>query len=59
MEPITAEDIKTSFADDEIEVVTNSDELKLHLEKMDRKNKVFLMMSSANFGGIDLNELFT
>lgn len=59
MEPITAEDIKTSFADDEIEVVTNSDELKLHLEKMDRKNKVFLMMSSANFGGIDLNKLFT
>lgn len=59
MEPITAEDIKTSFADDEIEVVTNSDELRLHLEKMDRKNKVFLMMSSANFGGIDLNELFT
>ena len=59
MEPITVEDIKTSFADDEIEVVTNSDELKLHLEKMDRKNKVFLMMSSANFGGIDLNELFT
>src|SRR5690554_206335 len=59
MEPITAEDIKTSFADDEIEVFTNSDELKLHLEKMDRKNKVFLMMSSANFGGIDLNKLFT
>jgi len=59
MEPITAEDIKTSFADDEIEVVTNSDELKLHLEKMDRANKVFLMMSSANFGGIDLNKLFT
>ena len=59
MEPITAEDIKTSFADDEIEVFTNSDELKMHLEKMDRKNKVFLMMSSANFGGIDLNELFT
>lgn len=59
MEPITAEDIKTSFADDEIEVFTNSDELKMHLEKMDRKNKVFLMMSSANFGGIDLNKLFT
>ncbi len=59
MEPITAEDIKTSFADDEIEVFTNSDELQMHLEKMDRKNKVFLMMSSANFGGIDLNKLFT
>ena len=59
MEPITAEDIKTSFADDEIEVFTHSNELKLHLEKMDRANKVFLMMSSANFGGIDLNELFT
>src|SRR5690625_2030689 len=34
MEPITAEDIKTSFADDEIEVVTNSDRSEEHTSEL-------------------------
>lgn len=58
MEPISPEDIQKSFGDDSIQVFTDSAELKAHLEAMDKSGKVFLMMSSANYGGIDLNALF-
>lgn len=58
MEPISPEDIQTAFGDTEIKVFTDSAELKTHLKTMNKSNKVFLMMSSANFGGIDLAELF-
>lgn len=58
MEPISPADIREAFGDESIQVFTSSDELKNHLEKTDKSGKVFLMMSSANFGGIDLKKLF-
>lgn len=59
MDPISPDDIRNAFGDDSIQVFTVSDELKSYLENLDKTGKVFLMMSSANFGGIDLKELFT
>lgn len=58
MAPISPEDIKKAFGDETIQVYTSSSELRNHLETMAKSGKVFLMMSSANFGGIDLKEVF-
>lgn len=58
MEAISPDDIREAFGDDSIQIFTLSDDLKQHLEQMDKSGKVFLMMSSANFGGIDLKGLF-
>lgn len=58
MAPISPEDIQNAFGDDTIQVFTSSSDLKNHLDSMDKSGKVFLMMSSANFGGIDLKEVF-
>lgn len=59
MEHISPDDIREAFDDNSIQVFTSSNELKDHLNGSDKSNKVFLMMSSANFGGIDLKELFS
>lgn len=58
MAAILPEDIKKAFGDESIEVYTSSSDLRTNLETMDKTGKVFLMMSSANFGGIDLKEVF-
>lgn len=56
---ISPDDIREAFGDQSIQVFTSSNELKNHLESQDKSGKVFLMMSSANFGGIDLKEVFS
>lgn len=56
-EPIDPAFIKTAFNDPQIHVFTNSAALKAHLAQLNRPNKVFLMMSSGNYGGIDLKAL--
>lgn len=58
MEYISPTDIQDAFGDENIQVFTSSNELKANLDLMEKSGKVFLMMSSANFGGIDLKELF-
>jgi len=58
MEMISPEDIKKAFGDDSILVFTSSQELHAYLNQMDKSNKVFLMMSSGSFGGMNLNEVF-
>lgn len=58
MTSISITDIRNAFGDKNIQVFTVSSELKDYLDKTDKKGSVFLMMSSANFGGIDLKELF-
>ncbi len=58
MEMISPEDIKKGFGDDSILVFTSSQELHEYLNQMDKSNKVFLMMSSGSFGGMNLNEVF-
>lgn len=58
MEYISPDDIREAFGDNSIQVFTSSNELKNHLDNSDKSQKVFLMMSSANFGGIDLKGVF-
>ena len=58
MEYISPSDIQEAFGDPTIQVFTSSQELKSYLDLMDKSGKVFLMMSSANFGGMDLKTVF-
>lgn len=58
MEMISPEDIKKAFGDESIIVFTSSEELQNYLNEIDKTNKVFLMMSSGSFGGMNLNEVF-
>lgn len=58
MAHISPEDIKTAFGDESIQVFTSSNELNSYLNSIPKQNKVFLMMSSANFGGLNLSEIF-
>lgn len=58
MAPISENDIRQAFNDQEILVFTDAKELEMHLMMGDKSNKVFLMMSSANFGGLNFSELF-
>lgn len=54
---ITKEQVKEAFANQKLEVYTNSDKLLQDLLKMDWDHKNLLMMSSGNFDGIDFEEL--
>ncbi|MXV37156.1 peptidoglycan synthetase [Flavobacteriaceae bacterium Ap0902] len=53
-EPIAPETIKEAFNDQEIKVFTDPASLKAHIAQISKNNKVFLMMSSGNYGGLDL-----
>lgn len=59
MQPISPADIQNAFGAPSIQVFTSWEALKNHLENLDKSGKVFLMMSSANFGGIELRSLFS
>ena len=54
---ITMEDVKEGFNNDNMQVFTNADLLEAFLKKIDYTNTNLLMMSSGNFGGIDLPKL--
>ncbi|RFZ90819.1 peptidoglycan synthetase [Mucilaginibacter conchicola] len=54
MEPYPAEAVKAAFANDNLLFFNTPAELLTHLQKLDINNANLLMMSSGNFGGIDL-----
>jgi len=55
LEPLSEADIKVAFATPNIQVFSDPDHLTKFLTDQGWKNKNLLMMSSGNFGGIDLN----
>jgi UDP-N-acetylmuramate: L-alanyl-gamma-D-glutamyl-meso-diaminopimelate ligase len=57
LEPITESDIRNAFANQAITVFDDSKKLEALLLQQSWKNKNLLMMSSGNFGGIDLKSL--
>jgi UDP-N-acetylmuramate: L-alanyl-gamma-D-glutamyl-meso-diaminopimelate ligase len=57
LEPLSASDIQSSFANNHITVFEDAEKLKKFLLDLPWKNKNLLMMSSGNFGGIDIKEL--
>ncbi len=57
LEPITASDIRSAFANPRIEVFDDAGKLQEFLLAQNWHDKNLLMMSSGNFGGIDLRNL--
>lgn len=54
MEPISPELIKEKFKNQNLRVFTNAENLHQYWETLDKSKGAFLMMSSGNFGGLDL-----
>lgn len=54
MEAISPEFIKEKFKNDKLKVFTNAEELHQYWATLDKTQGAFLMMSSGNFGGLDL-----
>lgn len=57
MEPYEAATVKSSFRRTDLQFFNNPDELRAYLESIDYQQSNLLLMSSGNFGGIDLNGL--
>jgi len=57
MTPYGAETVKEAFSKDDLLFFNDPAELLKYLENIDMKGKNLLMMSSGNFGGIDLPAL--
>ena len=55
--PITTDMVKRAFARPDLTVFDDSQKLEAHLLNLSMRDAVLLMMSSGNFGGIDVNEL--
>lgn len=56
MEPISPEFIKEKFRNEKLRVFTNAEDLHAYWNTLDKTNGVYLMMSSGNFGGLDLTK---
>jgi UDP-N-acetylmuramate: L-alanyl-gamma-D-glutamyl-meso-diaminopimelate ligase len=57
MEPFTSLDVQTAFKNSNLHFFNDATTLKLYLSNINFKNTNLLMMSSGNFGGIDLVKL--
>jgi UDP-N-acetylmuramate: L-alanyl-gamma-D-glutamyl-meso-diaminopimelate ligase len=57
LEEITEKDIVAAFNNKDLKVFTDSAQLLTFLQSTDWKNKNLLLMSSGNFGGLDLAKL--
>ena len=57
LEDISEKDIITSFNNKDLKVFTDSQKLSNYLLSLDWNNKNLLLMSSGNFGGLDIKKL--
>jgi UDP-N-acetylmuramate: L-alanyl-gamma-D-glutamyl-meso-diaminopimelate ligase len=57
MTPYSAEAVREAFEKDNLEFFNQSDQLIVYLKNITLENNNLLMMSSGNFGGIDLEQL--
>jgi UDP-N-acetylmuramate: L-alanyl-gamma-D-glutamyl-meso-diaminopimelate ligase len=57
IEPYPVEVLKQAFAKNDMLVLTDPDALLAHLESVDMHNANLLLMSSGNFGGLNLSQL--
>lgn len=58
LEPVSNSDIEKAFDKTGIIIVSSADELQTELLKIDKENTNLLLMSSGNFGGLNLKTLF-
>jgi UDP-N-acetylmuramate: L-alanyl-gamma-D-glutamyl-meso-diaminopimelate ligase len=58
MESLSEQFVEDCFHKKELKIITNADSLANYFSGMERNNRVLLLMSSGNFGGINVRELF-
>lgn len=56
MDPISPDLIKEKFKNENLKVFTNAEELHAYWNTLDKTQGVYMMMSSGNFGGLDLTK---
>ena len=56
MEPISPELIREKFKNSDLKVFTNAEDLHAYWNTLDKTQGIYLMMSSGNFGGLDLTK---
>ena len=56
LDPLEPSDIKTAFGREDLMVFTETSGLQEHLQTIPMGNTVLLLMSSGNYGGLDLEE---
>uniref|UniRef100_A0AAU6WSZ9 Mur ligase family protein n=1 Tax=Chryseobacterium endophyticum TaxID=1854762 RepID=A0AAU6WSZ9_9FLAO len=56
MEPISPELIRDKFKNTDLKVFTHAEDLHAYWNTLDKTQGVYLMMSSGNFGGLDLTK---
>lgn len=56
MEPISPDLIKEKFKNQNLKVFTNAEDLHAYWNTLDKTQGAYLMMSSGNFGGLDLTK---
>ncbi|MDQ1097242.1 MULTISPECIES: UDP-N-acetylmuramate--L-alanine ligase [Chryseobacterium] len=56
MEPISPELIREKFKNESLKVFTRAEDLHAYWNTLDKTQGVYLMMSSGNFGGLDLTK---
>ena len=56
LDPIDPSEVKEAFAREDLEVFTVSDTLKERLQSIDLSDGNLLLMSSGNFGGVNVDE---
>jgi len=54
--PLSTADVKNAFKREDIHVITQAEDFSEFLFKQERNQTVFLLMSSGNFGGLDINK---
>ncbi len=57
LEAVSAEQIRDAFERDDLEIQTNADKFKDFVFSQNFDNSVLLLMSSGNYGGLDLEAL--
>jgi UDP-N-acetylmuramate: L-alanyl-gamma-D-glutamyl-meso-diaminopimelate ligase len=56
LEPLSVEEVKQAFERPDIEVFSNADQLQQRLKALDLEGKNLLLMSSGNFGGMQVDQ---
>jgi len=56
LEPISKDEVKSAFQNENLNVFTSSEKLQKFLEAENYNNAVLLLMSSGNFDGVNLKE---
>ncbi len=55
--PVSKAQIAEAFEREDLKIITNSDDLKTYMDAQNLDNSVLLLMSSGNYGGLDLHAL--